>query len=338
VLRRGFPLVLLAVAAIASTAAMAAPLGGPRLAVMKLNRSPLGLEIATLGPTGGGYRRVLTQRMSKGFGAVGSLAWSADGSLLAYSRRRRDGHRVIVVVPATGNGRPRVVPGTRGGEWPVFSPDGRSLAFARYRVRGRGDSPIPAYESSSVWIVDLDSGLRRQLTRWGKYLWQYPSSFSPDGSTLLLTRLDFLRSVENEIVALRFDGRTSGLLVGEGDEPLYSPDGTKIVFTEWYERRVWSPKRDRWVFRSTADLYVVNEDGSHRRRLTHTPGSIETLGGWDPSGERIAYSQFRGGTGAVMEINANGTCPREILSVAGVDYFNPEWQPGSGREAGRIRC
>jgi Tol biopolymer transport system component len=142
--------------------------------------------------------------------------------------------------------------------------------------------------------------------------------------------------VENEIVALRFDGRSSGLLVGEGDEPLYSPDGTKIVFTEWYEHRAWSPKRDRWVFRETADLFLVNADGSHRRRLTHTPGRAEMLGGWDPSGERIAYSQFRGSTGAVMEINADGTCPTTVLSKDGASFFSPVWRPGAG--AGPIAC
>jgi Tol biopolymer transport system component len=239
-LRRGFALALLLVAAAASTLAVAAPLTGPRLAVMRVNGGGGALEIATLDPSGGGYRRLVTQRLSKRFGALGSLAWSTDGSLLAYSRRQPSGHRAIVVVPATGKGRIRVVPGTRGGEWPVFSPDGHSLAFARYRVEGADGRRLPSFEGSSVWIVDLKSGLRRQLTRWRNDLWQYPSSFSPDGSTLLLSRLDFARSVESEIVALRFDGRTSGLLVGEGDEPLYSPDGRKIVFIDWRERRVWS--------------------------------------------------------------------------------------------------
>lgn len=331
--------------AAASTLAVAAPAEGPRLAVMALQGDdPVKLEIATLDPSGKGYRRVLSQRLSNRFGALGSLAWSPDGSLLAYSKPRKDGHRAIFVVPAGGNGRPREVAGTRGGEWPVFSPDGRSLAFARYRVEGARKNRLPAFESSSVWIVDLESGVRRQLTRWRNNLWQYPSSFSPDGSTLLLSRLDFQRSIEYEIVALRFDGRTSGLLVGEGDEPLYSPDGTKIVFTEWRERKVWAPKRAKWVFRPTADLYVVDADGSRRRRLTRTPGRIETLGGWDPSGERIVYSQYRrqsfapGTTIAVMEINADGSCSREILSAPRVGYLGPTWQPGPGRGAGRIRC
>lgn len=343
-LRRGLSLALVLVVAAASALAVAAPAGGPRLAVMKLRDNPLGLEIATLDPTGSGYREVVAQRVSKRFGAAGSLAWSPDGSLLAYSRRQKGGHRAIVVIPATGGRRPRVVAGTRGGEWPVFSPDGRSLAFARYRTEGSEESRFPTFESSSVWIVDLESGARRQLTRWRNQLWQYPASFSPDGSTLLLDRLDFQRSVEDEVVALRFDGRTSGLLVGEGEEPLYAPDGTRIVFVDWRERRVWSSRQGKLVFRPTSDLFIVNADGSNRRRLTRTPRRAELLGGWDPSGERIAYTQFRGfpfrrgSTGAVMEINADGTCPREILSERGLTYLSPVWQPGPGRGAGRIRC
>lgn len=343
-LKRGLALALLLAVAAASTVAVAAPPGGPRLAVMRLKQDSLGLEIATLDPTGKGYRRVVSQRLSESPGVFGGLAWSPDGSRLAYSHRQKDEHLAIVVVPAAGNGRPRVVPGTRGGEWPVFSPDGQSLAFSRYRALGTGEHRFPAFESNSVWTVDLMSGERRQLTRWRNNLWQYPSSFSPDGSTLLLSRLDFQRSVEDEIVALRFDDRTSGLLVGEGEEPLYSPDGRKIVFLDWRERRVWSSKRSKWVFRPTSDLFVVSADGSHRRRLTRTPGRIEVPGGWDPSGERIVYSQFRGApfergsTGAVMEVNADGTCPREILSVAGATYFSPVWQPGLGRWLGRIRC
>lgn len=337
-------LVLGLVIAVVSVSAAAAP-PAPRLGILRLKHDPLGLEIATIDLTGGEYRRVAVRRLPEGFGVLKGLAWSPDGSLLAYSRVRRNGHAAIFVAPASGRGRPTVVPGTRGGDWPVFSPDGKSLAFGRYRVEGVRKHGLPAFESSSVWTVDLESGKRRQVTRWRNNLWQYPTSFSPDGSTLLIERLDYQRSVENEIVALQFDGRTSGLLVGRGEDPVYSPDGKKIVFVGWRERRVWSSKRSKWVYRPTSDLFSVDADGSNRRRLTNTPTRAEMLGGWAPSGERIVYTRFqgspfqRGSTGAVMEMNADGTCSREILAKPGVTYFNPVWQPGPGREAaGRIRC
>ena len=39
-----------------------------------------------------------------------------------------------------------------------------------------------------------------------------------------------------------------------------------------------------------------------------------------------------------MEINADGSCPTRILSVPGVAFLSPAWQPGPGREADPISC
>jgi hypothetical protein len=39
-----------------------------------------------------------------------------------------------------------------------------------------------------------------------------------------------------------------------------------------------------------------------------------------------------------MQINADGTCPTKLLSSPRAKFFAPAWQPGSGREAGRIAC
>lgn len=340
---------VLTVAIAVAMAAAPAP-DGPRLAVMKLTSRPAAFELATLGPAGGDYRRVLAGSPLQGRGSddLGGFAWSPDGAMLAFSHHGRKG-RMISVVPASG-GSPQVVPGTNGGNFPVFSPDGRSLAFSRSRAKRTGKFHSPAYRSESIWIIDLVSGVRQQLTRWRNELWQYPSSFSPDGSTLLLNRVDYRRSVDAEVVALRFDGRTSGLLVGEGSYPSYSPDGSKIALFREIEHRLKNLPRDRDVpqelrssrWRTNMELYVVNADGSRLRRLTHTPHKDELFASWDPSGERIAYSQFRRGRfespNSIMQINADGTCPTKVLSRTGAIFYAPAWQPGPGREAGRIAC
>jgi Tol biopolymer transport system component len=240
---------------------------------------------------------------------------------------------MISIVPASG-GRPRIVPGTLGGVLPVFSPDGRSLAFTRIVRKGphrfrwgtRWD-----FESASVWIVDLGTGQRRQLTRSRHNLDHYASSFSPDGTTLLTMRWDIERSQDLELVALRFDGRPSSLLVNEGAYPVYSPDGSKIAL---FRQHGWTAE--------SSDLYVVDADGSHLRRLTHTPEQDELFASWDPSGERIAYSQFRPSKlwsySSIMQVNADGTCPTRVTSEKGAIFIGPTWQPGPGREAGRIEC
>ncbi len=331
-LKRGVAicLALLVMVAAAGLAVAVAP-SAPRLAVLRLTPDRAESKIAILTPGGGSHRHLLAVSPQPGreLGLLSVPAWSPDGELLAFSHRR--GKRwAIVLAPADG-GSPQPVPGTRGGILPVFSPDGRSLAFTRVRhERKLGKRSYELYESSSVWVVDLETGERRQLTRWRDELDQLASSFSPDGATLLVTRIDRRRSGDPETVALRFDGRTSSLLVGEGAFPVYSPDGSKIAL---FRQRV-SSKRN--------DLYVIDADGSHLRRLTYTVRKDELFASWDPSGERIAYSQFRefepGEAAAIVEINADGTCPTRVLSRSGVAFIGPAWEPGSGREAGRISC
>jgi Tol biopolymer transport system component len=220
---------------------------------------------------------------------------------------------------------------------PVFSPDGRSLAYARILRRGLHRYQWGStyhYESTAVWIIDLETGERRQLTKWRNGLEQFPSSFSPDGTTLLVMRSDVERSQDLETVALRFDGRTSSLLISEGWFPVYSPNGSKIALFRQSGRNEDPP----------TDLFIIDADGSHLRQLTRTPRSFELLASWDPSGERIAYSKFQGyafdsgSQGSIMEINSDGTCPTKVLSKQGASFVGPAWQPGPGREAGRIDC
>jgi Tol biopolymer transport system component len=98
-----------------------------------------------------------------------------------------------------------------------------------------------------------------------------------------------------------------------------------------------------------SDLFTSNADGSGLRRLTKTPYQDELFPSWDPSGERLAFVRYlpelfeselvEAGIGAsVMQLNADGTCPKEILKPSIVAIYGAAWQPGPGREAGRIPC
>jgi Tol biopolymer transport system component len=78
--------------------------------------------------------------------------------------------------------------------------------------------------------------------------------------------------------------------------------------------------------------------------LTDTPGNAEQSPSWDPSGERIAYLEYEGESAgesadAVKQINADGTCDSIVVPALKQTLVGPlAWQPGSGREAGRIFC
>lgn len=327
----------------------------PRLAVVAMhNGVPGPAEVATMGPGNGALTRILpaqglrARTLREPFG----IAWSPDGTTLAVSHRAGIG-RTISLAQADGGTR-AAVPGTRGGMFPVFSPDGRTLAFARYRRRGRhsiGRFTRWEFESASVWLVDLITGEGRRLTRWRNDLEHLPWSFSPDGSTLLVQRWDQERSGENEVVALRFGDQASGLLVDEGSVPVFSPDGSRIALFRTLERRfrvrpgkgsLTTGRAVWWQVEENSELFTIRADGSDLRRLTHTPGKDELFASWDPSGRRIAYTQSPRGSlevpNRVMQINADGTCPTEVTSRGTTAFFFPAWQPGPDREAGRIRC
>jgi hypothetical protein len=65
---------------------------------------------------------------------------------------------------------------------------------------------------------------------------------------------------------------------------------------------------------------------------------------WDPSGERLAFTLSRiddwgpENGNKVMTINADGTCLTRVFIDPEMTVYGTAWQPGPGREAGRIGC
>lgn len=351
--RGGFTLLALALLLAVGVASAAAP-AGPRLAAVRLTAD--GTEIVTLGPgraplrlAGGGYRALGRSRPLIEF--FSPISWAPDGSRLAFTgivgfRNDDDGEPVrrIFLVNADGSGL-RVVPKSRGAQGPTFSPDGSTIAFTRKverevttkvggKVRKRG------FDGSSVWTIDVATGTQRQLTPWREGLDYTASSFSPDGSTLLATYEDDRLVSEPQPVTLRLDGSVQRRILDDGSYPVYSPDGSEIALV----RSIEEYGEDRG---EDSDLFVVDADGTDLRRLTRTPGRPELFPSWDPSGERLAYIRFSaGGTeaaafglgDALMQVNADGTCPRRLGWGRRAAFYAPAWQPGPGRGAGRIGC
>jgi dipeptidyl aminopeptidase/acylaminoacyl peptidase len=103
---------------------------------------------------------------------------------------------------------------------------------------------------------------------------------------------------EDYCMTLGKTGRVAG-----GEEPAWSPTGTKIAFVS---RR-----------NGNADIYVVGASGGAERRLTTSPED-DTAPAWSPNGKAIAFT--RGSS--VRLINADGSHDR--LFGAGT---RPAWSP-----------
>jgi Tol biopolymer transport system component len=170
---------------------------------------------------------------------------------------------------------------------------------------------------------------QRQLTPSRQGVAYTASSFSPDGSTLLATRS--VGRGRAEPVVLSLETGVATRLLPDGLQPVYSPDGSRIAFFRKVGRRKLN------------DLFVLDVESGALHRLTRTSPGYELFASWDPSGERIAFARYRGRhfewANSIVQINVDGSCEREILArTRRTVYSGPSWQPGRGREAGRIRC
>jgi Tol biopolymer transport system component len=334
-----------ALALIASVHAIASAPEGPRLAVVEFGSRPDRLLLNSVDQAGGeplrlagGGKRVRPLPMffdtPSWSGDGGSIAFVGIGGKVAGSNGFAIQGTQIYVVGADGSGL-RPVPGTTESAGPVFSPNGQTIAFTRIRERKRKTrhgGERTTYRSFSVWLVDLAGGGSTRLTPWRNGLLMSPSSFSPDGSTLAISRQKS-EHADVEVVAMRLDGGGSTVIARRATQGVYSPDGTKLAFL-----RVDGNGR--------SDLFTTNADGTDRRRLTRTPKGLELWPSWDPSGRRLVVTRLTGGTerallglgDAVIEMNADGSCPRTVLRDRDIAFFGATWQPGPGHEAEPIGC
>jgi Tol biopolymer transport system component len=100
--------------------------------------------------------------------------------------------------------------------------------------------------------------------------------------------------------------------------PQWSPDGTQIVFT------------------IDNDIWVMNADGGHRRRLTNDPERLSQQPSWSPDGTAILYSRCSSPFGfqrcSINVMNADGTGRTKLLGGDWVN-LNPEFSPDGTRIA-----
>ncbi len=98
------------------------------------------------------------------------LAWSPVGDKIAFVSRR-DGNLEIHVINPDGSGQRRLTRNTVGDSHPVWSPDGRRIAFV---------------SNSQVCVMNADGSGQRRLTRNGAR--NFAPAWSPDGQRIAFER------------------------------------------------------------------------------------------------------------------------------------------------------
>lgn len=218
-------------------------------------------------------------------------ALSPDGTLIAYvaasdpRQRRLD----LWVMQADGTRRRQL---TRSGQYvlaPAWSPDGKRILFSTL------NQPLAGAPEFGMRFVEVETGAQGSL---GSGLWP---SWSPDGGQLLFTRLDPAREWQPSLHLAKADGSEAKPLgPKQAMMGAWSPDGKRIAF---------SGEADG----EQADLFVMNADGSHRRRLTET-SDFELGPQWTPDG-RILYTRLPRDQPARARIWSLNPDQKRLLSV-----------------------
>jgi len=207
--------------------------------------------------TATGVRKRLT--MSQTFDPNSRLAWSPNGSKIAFGREIVNFGFKIYTVGVHGGSQQLVAWGQR----PDWSPDGKELIF---------DRPVSFIfpTEPNLYVVNADGSGARLLADSAS-----EARFSPDGRQIVFDR-------GGEIWTMNADGSDQEQL-------------TQVPETDWAP--VWSPNGRQIAFlhgSSLYQLYVMNVDGSGQRQLAPSTGE-EFEPDWSPNGTRIAYARCASG-------------------------------------------
>ena len=177
-----------------------------------------------------------------------------------------------------------------------------------------------------VYIVNPDGSGLTNLTNGAAGSAEIPQ-WSPDRSKIVFEGGQF----GGDIYVINADG--TGLhnltntppLEGLETEPVWSPDGTTIVFTKAISL---DPDGDQ----AATDVYTIRADGSQLTPLT-TTGQESQGGGlsWSPDGSRIAFTSDRGASSQIFVMGSDGSSQTGITSAG--TSFGPQWSPDGSKIA-----
>jgi Tol biopolymer transport system component len=158
--------------------------------------------------------------------------------------------------------------------------------------------------ASFVYLMGADGTAKRRLVRGLSPAW------SPDGSMIAYA------DASGGISTIRPDGSGRRAIPNteQGEYPTWSPDGHRIVFNSFMN--------------GDKDLYIVDIDGSHLTRLTHSPGEV-SVPQWSPDDDQIVYQCHENdasGERSLCAMDANGHNQRD-LPVG--DGDSAAWSPDS---------
>ena len=295
---------------------------------------------------------------------LGFLAWAPDSKSLVIADRKSPASPLGLSVFSMNDRQRRTLtlpPAQWRGDYnPVFSPDGRKLAFRRLANNIAGDlwvlslsnSLEPLGEptritflnqriSNSVWTADgrhllFTSNGPEQELQLLRVSVDHPGQPEPitslpdDGAFLAIShrarRLAFSRLLSDSDIG-RIDIRENA----SGTDPTVSSTQTVAPFiasTLDEGMPKYSQDGTRIAFQcwrtGWGEIWICNADGSGSIQLTHMNGQVCGFPYWSPDGSQIAFFGRRKGQGDIFTIPSSGGAYRQLTNDSAEDVA-PSW-------------
>ena len=175
---------------------------------------------------------------------------------------------------------------------PVFSPDGKSVAFVRI---------FPTH--NKIILIPALGGAERVIYEKASYA---SLSFSPDGNTLACAELDLSNNEAGVFTINLQTGEKIRLTTPENPAvdhtPRFSPDGKSLAFIRYFSS-----------FRR--EIFVVPATGGEPRQITSDNVRIYGLA-WNADSRSLFFTSFRGGNQLdLWRIAANDQAEPQMIST-----------------------
>lgn len=210
--------------------------------------------------------------------------WKSEKKYDVYSNPNSDEYDVYIM-NADGSNQMNITNNDVVDYSPTWSPDGSKIAFISNRYR---QVYFP------IFVVNADGSSEKRLTK-EKIMSMPPFCWSPDGSKIVFCCGDYEGEPSWEIYVINADGSNMTILTDDKKEnvcPVWSPDGSKIAFLSG-SSDFEEEDNEIYIF-VNGDIYVMNADGSDKKRITDYSTKNTSLRDilWSPDGKKIAYEYW----------------------------------------------
>ena len=261
-------------------------------------------------PSIGGHPRLVVRMPRR---RIHSVAWSPDTAqtTLAVSAQQRP-HRAFALsvrLPDADSVRSITAPSlwSTGDTSPVFSPDGRRIAFVRGLVKG----------VENVFVVPTAGGEPIQVTTDSTAI--YGLAWSSDGDDLLYSAH---RGGVNGLWRVDAEGGTPSLVRAASEGTFFrhpSVSGQRLAYTQQ------SAQLDVWTLRRSSRYDAFQAAPAISSTQEDTDPSVS------PDGTRLAFVSERSGHPEVWTAGIDGATPTQITSLNGPSIRSVTWSSDGTR-------